>query len=541
MSVELVERGRAAYAAGEWSACWRALSAADRESPLDPDDLALLAVGGYLVGEDDASVEALGRAYNGQLAAGDPRLAARAAFYLSFILINTGAPARANGWVARCRALVDEYGLPAEAALLDAHRAHELLATGNPVAALAAAETAERVGRETGDAEARTLALLSMAHARIQLGRPDEAAACMDEVMLAVSGGELSPPLAGLAYCAVISACFRSHDLPRAREWTAALSSWCDVQSGLVPYRGECLVHRAELMTLAGEWTEAVAEATRACGQSRQPAAGEAYYRLGELHRLRGEYEAAEEAYRRANTCGRRPEPGLARLRLGQGRVDAAAVAVRRLHTEVHDPAVRADVLAGCVDVAVRIPDLPLATGAADELTAMADTARSPLLGAYAARAAGQAALLRGEPAAALLELRRSWRLWQELDVPYEAATVRVLIGECLRAVGEEDPAQMEFDAARWWFEQLGAVPDAARVTELAAGPRQRLGGLTDREVEVLRLVACGHTNRAVANELFLSEKTVARHVSNIFAKLGVGSRAAATAYAYDHGLVRPT
>jgi DNA-binding CsgD family transcriptional regulator len=540
VKIDLVEAGRDAYQRQAWPDCWAALTDADRTAPLAPADLQLLAISGFLTGHDESSYEALARAYHAYVAADDPRSAARCAFYLAFLLQDTGERARAGGWVARARALVDRHDLGgAEAGLLDGLRAHELLESGAVAEALDLAERTVTTGRAFGDPDVVMLALLSVGHAHVSRGEVGSAVACLDEVMLAVSGDELIPPVAGLAYCSVIAACMRLHDLRRAREWTAALSGWCDAQPGLVPYRGICLVHRAELMTLSGNWADALVEATRASEFLRASAAAEAFYRLGELHRLRGDFVAAETAYRRANTGGRLPEPGLLRLRLAQGRTDVAAATARHLLSQVGEGMVRIEVLAACIEAAMHGHDLDLARAATNELERLAGESDEPLLAAFDDRAAGQLLLAEQRPADALPVLRRGWRAFQELDLPYEAAQVRTLIGECCRALGDEDAAQMELDAARWWFDQLGAVPDRDRVAAVAvATGRPADGGLTARELQVLRLVAAGRTNRAVADELFLSEKTVARHVSNIFTKLDVPSRSAATAYAYEHGLL---
>jgi DNA-binding NarL/FixJ family response regulator len=540
VTVDLVERGRAAYQRQDWPACWAAFADADAGAPLAPADLQLLAISGYLTGRDESAYNALARAYNAHVAAGDPRTAARCAFYLAFLLQDTDEAARAGGWVARARALVDQHDLGgAEAGLLNGMQAHALLESGSVADAVDLAERTVAAGRAVGDPDVVALALLTLGHAHVSRGDLRSAVACLDEVMLAVSGDELIPPVAGLAYCAVIAACMRMHDLRRAREWTAALSGWCDAQPGLVPYRGICLVHRAELMTLSGNWPDAFVEATRATELLRASASAEAFYRLGELHRLRGDFPSAEAAYRRANTGGRVPEPGLLRLRLAQGRADAAAATARHLLSQAGDGMVRLEMLAACTDAAIAVGDLDLARVATDELERLADTSKEPLATACASRAVGQVLLGEQRAADALPVLRRGWRAFQQLDLPYEAAQVRTLIGECCRALGDEDSAQMEFDAARWWFDQLGAAPDRDRVAALAvAAARPADGGLTTREFEVLRLIAAGRTNRAVADVLFLSEKTVARHVSNIFTKLDVPSRSAATAYAYEHGLV---
>jgi DNA-binding CsgD family transcriptional regulator len=540
VKVDLVATGRQAYQQQDWPGCWAALTEADRAAPLAPADLGLLAISGYLTGHDESAYDALARAYNAYAAAGDQRQAARSAFYLAFLLQDTNEPARASGWVARARALVDQHDLGgAEAGLLGALQAHELLESGAVADALALAERSVSAGRACGDPDVVTLALLTVGHAHVSRGDVVRAVACLDEVMLAVSGDELIPPVAGLAYCSVIAACMRLHDLRRAREWTAALTGWCDAQPGLVPYRGICLVHRAELMTMSGNWAEALVEATRASEFLRASAAAEAFYRLGELQRLRGDFAAAETAYRRANTGGRLPEPGLLRLRLAQGRADVAAATARHLLSQIGEGMVRLEVLAACIDAATHVHDLDLARTATDELERLGAESDEPLLAAFASRATGQVLLADGRPRDALPALRRGWQGFQELDLPYEAAQVRTLIGECCRGLGEEDSAQMEFDAARWWFDELGAVPDRDRVAALALGAtRPADGGLTARELQVLRLVAAGRTNRAVADELFLSEKTVARHVSNIFTKLDVPSRSAATAYAYEHALL---
>jgi DNA-binding CsgD family transcriptional regulator len=305
-----------------------------------------------------------------------------------------------------------------------------------------------------------------------------------------------------------------------------------------MPYRGECQVHRAEIFQLHGSWTEAVEEAAQV--SERVPragfVAGGAHYRLAELHRLRGQLDLAEREYAVAASCGREVQPGLALLRLAQGNPATAIAGLDRALAEGRDPARQALLLAAKIEIGLADGRVEGARSALIQLDQNAAAIQTPYLAALSAHAGGQVELAEGDPQAALPLLRQAWTLWQQVDAPYEAARTRVLVSAACRAVGDDDAARMELDAARTIFEQLGAQSDLAALAPIeGAGPGHPL---TARECEVLVLVAKGHTNRGIAAILFLSEKTVARHLSNIFTKIDVSSRAAATAYAYQHGLV---
>jgi ATP/maltotriose-dependent transcriptional regulator MalT len=465
----------------------------------------------------------------------------RCAFWVAFCLLNRGDFARSNGWVARGRRILDDGGhdcVERGYLLILPSRIHVLAREWDQAHALAAEAAA--IGERFGDLDLVTIARLLLGRSLITRGMTTDGLVLLDEAMVGVVAGEVSPTIAGLLYCGTIAMCQEIFDLGRAREWTAALSQWCRSEPDLVPYSGECLIHRAEILQLHGAWkdaVEAIEEARdRFLRRAERADVGGAFYQLGELHRLAGDFAAAEDAFRQANRWGREPQPGLALLRLAQGQTDAAQAAIRRAVEEAGDAAPRARLLPAYVEIMVAAGDVAAARAAADELARVAEAFGAPMVRALATQAQGAVLLAEGDATAALGALRQAWRAWKDLETPYETARARVLIAQACRALGDEDGAAMELDAARAIFHELGAAVDLAAVQ---GRPDDRTaGGLTPRELQVLRLVAAGKTNRAIAEELFLSEKTVARHVSNIFAKLCVSSRAAATAFAYQHGLV---
>lgn len=539
-----LERGRKAFGDRVWGAAFSQLSAADRETPLGPEDLVCLATAAHLLGRDVVSDDVLARAHHAFVERGDVEGASRCAFWLAHGMFSRGDQARASGWLARAQRLLDNDDRDcAEQGYLLLARARAAAASGDGTAAYALFREAAGVGDRFGDSDLVTLARHGEGRALIRMGQKSRGVALLDEVMVGVATGETSAIVVGIVYCSVISACREIFDLRRAREWTAALSEWCAAQEDLVPYRGECLVRRAEIMQLEGQWDAAMEEARRATEWCTRPGdrvtLGEAFYQLAELHRLRGEFPEAEAAYRHASVAGRKPDPGLALLRLAQGQVDVAEAAIRRIVNEASDRRSRSRVLAPCVWIALAIGDLAEARTRADELAALAAELDAPFLHALAAQTTGAILLAEDEPRAALSSLRRAAALWRDMDAPHEIASVGVLLAQACSALGDHDSAQIELDAARATFTRLGATPDLARIDALS--PRAvvpRPGGLTTRELQVLRLVAAGKTNRIIARDLGISEKTVARHVSNIFLKLDVSSRAAATAYAYEHDLI---
>jgi DNA-binding CsgD family transcriptional regulator/predicted negative regulator of RcsB-dependent stress response len=518
------------------------LSTLDRASALEPAQLFELATSARLLGKENEGLAALMRAHQAFVQRRELRQAGGIAARIASILMSTSDAAQAAGWMARAARLLDETDEPcAERGYLLLCAARQAIMSGNVADAELKFAEAANIGERFGDADLTNLARQGHGRVLIERGHVERGVALLDEVMVAVTAGEVSTIIAGIIYCSVLSACSDVFDIARAREWTQALTRWCDTEPDMVPYRGECLVHRAEIISLQGIWPDALNEALLACERlsepSGQPAFAAALYQVAELHRLRGEFDKAEAAYRRTADAGKPPYPGLALLRLAQGRRDDAGAAISRVLHEVRNRRTRSRVLSAAVEIMLACGDVSAARQAADELAAVAETLATPFMRATAVQAEGAVLLAEGKPAAALSACRSAWEIWRELNVPYEAARTQVLISKACRALNDSDSADIELGTACRIFQQLGAIPDLA-CAQPPTAPLRSSAGLTARELQVLRLVATGRTNRAIADELRLSEKTVARHIGNIFNKLNVSSRAAATAYAFEHHLV---
>lgn len=544
-TTDVLAAARAAYAERAWSAAFASFSRADAAARLGADDLERLATAAYLVGNDAGFFSALERAYQAYAGADDLGRATRCAFWLGLCLLFAGKRARANGWLARAQAHVDSQAhLDAEAGYLLIPQIEQQLIQGDWESAQAMARQAVAIGEKYGDADLRACARHQHGRALIGTSDVDKGFALLDQVMLDVTAGAVSPMMTGLVYCSVIDACQQVYAVARAREWTDALADWCEGQPEMVAFSGTCLVHRAELLQLSGKWSDAVHEARLACERyakaSLRPS-NAAFYQQAEIHRLRGEYEAAEEFYREASQSGFEPQPGLSLLRLAQGNKDVARGSIRRILGASDDPLRRARLLPACAEIMLAVGEIDAARHACRDLTELADRFGTEVLVAMAAQAEAALALEEGDTQRALRLARKAFHTWNRVEAPYEAARARTLVGMACRALDDSEGAQLELDAAMAMLEQLGAAPEVARVKVLGRAMQATpvdTHGLTPRELEVLQLVAAGKTNKETAAELFVSNRTVDRHLNNIFNKLDVSTRTAAAAYAHDHKLI---
>jgi ATP/maltotriose-dependent transcriptional regulator MalT len=533
-----LERGRADYGRQAWAAAYEALSRADQVAPVGIDDLEKLAICAYLIGRDDEYISLLQRAYHAYLAAGAPTSAARSAFWLGLRLMFRGDKGQSSGWLGRAeRLLSDEPVESTERGYLLLAAAQLQLDAGNFASAASSAESALCIGERFLEVDLCATARHLLGHIEIRLGNVRAGLAHFDETMVAAVGGELSPIVTGLIFCSVVEACQDVCAFERAQEWTLALAEWCDQQPEMVAFAGICSVHRAEILQLKGAWSKAWLETERAmsrCLSINRRATGAAHYQQGELYRLRGELALAEDAYRCASELGCEPQPGLALVRLAQGSVSAAARSIAPALAATTEPTRRVRLLPAHVEIMLAAGQCEAAEQGSCELAELAERFDSDALRAAAAQARGAVRLAQADALGALRILRDACRMWEGIDAPYPEARARVLLAECCKALEDDDGHRLETNAARAIFKRLGAELDLSRLDPQTSSSSRILSA---RELQVLRLVATGRTNKNIAGALALSEKTIERHISNICSKLNVPSRTAATAYAYEHRL----
>ena len=529
----------------KWTEIYEQLSKANKKNVLQPKELEELALSAYLTGRDIESFQIMEQVHQGYMSLEKTEEAARCAFWLGLMLMIAGERARSNGWMARGERLVSNEQDPdcSERGLFFIPKALGTLYSGQVDKAQNLFEKAVAIGEHFGDVDLIALGRLGRGQALIEKGYVTKGIKLLDETMILVETESVFPVVTGIIYCAVIETCRKVWDLKRAQEWTSALNRWCEAQPGIVPFRGQCLIRRAEIIQFQGEWQKALKETKVACELLTRPpgetAAGEAYYRQAELLRLLGDFKQAEASYHEAAKWSRNPQPGLALLRFAQGQNDLAATSIRNTLNETKDRKRRSELLPAFVRIMIATEQSEEAHQATEELSSIAKAFDAPYLHGMSSYCLGAVLLSKGEIHLALEHLQKALKYWNTLDLPYESAQTRELKGIAYQKLNDKDNVTVHLAAAQWIFEQLEAKPDLERVNQLLSKKRQHdTRGLTLRELQVLSRLTSGKTNKFIAGELYISERTVDRHVSNIFNKLGVFSRTEATAFAFKHELV---
>ncbi|HSV39207.1 MAG TPA: LuxR C-terminal-related transcriptional regulator [Nocardioidaceae bacterium] len=524
------DEARQAYDAREWQ---RAHDLYASEPYLDATDLDRFAIATMLLAEMDEYFAVRERAYNQAIEEGDLVEAAGAALWIGMQRLTMGDPGRGMGWMARAADLVEQDGsdsIPAGVLLMG--QAFGAVATGDFDGALALTAQAIAAGRRLRAPDLLALALHQEGQFLLHAGRVDAGVARLDEAMLALTAGDLSPMVTGIIFCGSIEGLWSVHELWRAQQWTAAMTEWCDAQPDLRNFTSECKVRRAELKHLHGAWDDAWAELAGVSPSDVDLwAAGAAACLRGNLDRLQGRYDSAQENFSEAARLGFDPQPGLALLRLAQGSIQAAAAMARRCLAEAEGDAKRVEVLFAAVEILLAAGESQPAADAVAELVGIATRRPISIVTTTSAHADAALHLASGRADVALRSARTALRGWLEMNAPYQEARARLLVADACQVLGDGESAKVDREAARRILIELAAAPDLARLD----GEQDVL---SPRELEVLRMLATGATNRAIAEKLVLSERTVDRHVSNIFSKLGVSTRAAATAYAFERELV---
>lgn len=531
--VDSVDRARAAHARQDWAAAAAAFAAAPA-GVMTAGDLAALADAEFWLGHFDETLRRTTASYEAFLAESLPEGAAMSAVMLGILHAAAGDEPEGMGWIGRAgRLLRDLPECAVHGYLGFVTEVQVNLALGRPEAAVTAARGMQELGRRVGDPDVTTLGVHGEGRALLRTGQVADGLALIDEAMVDVIDGRMAPFNQWTLFCFTLDACHEVGDFGRMSHWTSHTEAWLASRPGADSLRpgfdASCAVHRAQLHLLHGAWEEAEQAATAAASLDSVSVeyAAEAWYVVAEARRLRGAPDASE-AYDHAHARGRNPQPGRALLRLAEGDAEGAARSVRSaLVAAGNDRLQRVPLCVAAVETAIAAGRVEDADAAASELEETAATWGTSGLRAMAAGARGAVLLAQSRPEEALPTLREGQWQWKVLGAEYEGARIVRLMAEAYSLMGDDDSAAAERALAEAMCLRLGAP---RRPTE---GP----DGLTARECEVLGLVAEGHSNLEVGEALYISDRTVARHLTNIFHKIGVTSRTRAARYAFDHGL----
>jgi DNA-binding NarL/FixJ family response regulator len=532
----LLTAARAAFARGEWDSAHRDFDRARSLGDLQTEDLDRFGSTLWWVGEVSASLSVSEEVYHRYEDEGAPLAAAMKALNLGLLWFIRGDLVISSGWANRARRLLRDLPDSVEHGYLLYLDAAADLDFSNLQPTREAAARLDELGRRLHAAQLTSFSLVLSGLADIRDGATSSGFAQLDEAMLPVLAGQLPPEWAGDIYCTVIHACYALADLPRMRAWTQATEQWCHQFRGEVVYSGICRIHRLQLLCAEGRWDQAEEAIERSGAEligRNNWVAGEAFYQLGEIRRLRGDDAGARAAYGQSRSLGTDPQPGESLLLHAEGKSEDAWAALCAALAG-RDRLAGAGLLGAGVELALALERTDEAEHLCSELESTATAFGTPGFRAWAAHARALMLLARARHAEALPVLRRAAAEYRALGARRETALIHELMARAHRGLDAGGAAAADLAQALAVYRGLGALPDVRRL-----GGGQLPGGLTGREADVLALVADGASNRAVAEALFISQKTVSRHLANIFAKIGVSSRTAAAAWAHEHGLHR--
>lgn len=500
-------RALAARDRRDFVAAYDDLTELRRSGGLDTEGLYALGDAAWWLGLIRETIEICEECHERFVAEGRVDRAAMVALETGFHWMMRGDPEVGSGWLSRARRLLEGQPTGAAHGWLLWMDAQMRLEAGDAEGARAGALDLQRLAGELDEPVLGCFGLALQGVMAVRGGDIARGFELLDEAMLPVLAGRIGPGEAGNLYCTMIAICTDLGDVARARRWTEATERWCDRFSSAVMFTGICRIHRAQLLRVQGDLDAAELAASEACAELADlnvEVVGEGNYEMGEARRIRGDLAGAATAYDAAESLGRVPEPGRSLLLLAEGRIDEADASIRTALAEQGDPFPRARLLAAQVQICCARGDYAAADAATAELESIARTYDSPGFRAWAAIARGAVLVGSGSPAAAVTPLRAAVTTCRAMGATYDEGIARGLLEQ---AVSPQDAP--------------GAEPP---------------GGLTAREWEILSAVAEGLSNRQVAARLVISEKTVARHLANVFAKLGVSSRTAAAAWAHQEG-----
>jgi ATP/maltotriose-dependent transcriptional regulator MalT len=537
---DALEAARAAFARRDWPSAYDTLTSIERAS-LSADDLFALGEAAWWLGHSDDALAAQEEAYRLFLQGEEQSKAAASAMALAGGLFLRGNVPVASGWMSRAQRLLVDRPESVEHGYMMFFELEGAFEQRNYAAVTEGARRVQEFGERFGDPNLVAEGVMFEGRALVRQGRMREGMGLLDEVMVTVLSGELLPDWAGNIYCQLMETFHELADIGRLAEWAKRTERWLETLPSAAVFTGVCRVHRSQVLQVNGAWDRAEIEATRVCedlATIHVLGAAAGYYQVGEIRRLRGDLAGAEESYSLAHQFGHEPQPGMALVRLAQGRTEDAAASIRAaLVGRAGDMLTRVPLCEAEVEIAIAAGDVETARRGCEELEETSRVFGSSGLEAMTLNARGMVALAEGRADEALANLRAASTKWHALDAPYNAARAGALLALAYEELGSKDDARRELELAEKVFADLGAALDRERVTKMRR-VEPPPGGLTGREIEVLALVADGRSNKEVAAALTLSEKTIARHLSNIFTKLGVASRTEAARYAYEHDLV---